>query len=79
MGGSGRLDCRLRPLALDGLEAAAVELEQLIHVLVGLGSGSAAEAGRGRRGAANAGRGGHKLEQIECDVFIAPRAKVHCG
>jgi hypothetical protein len=44
-------------------------------MLFGLGSGRAAEACRGRSGTANTSRGSHKLEQIECDIFIAPGSK----
>jgi hypothetical protein len=66
-------------MAFDGLQAAAVEFKQLIHVLFGFGPGSSAEAGRRRRRPAYARRNGDKLKQIEGDVFIAPRAKIHVG
>jgi hypothetical protein len=66
-------------MAFDGLQAAAVEFKQLIHVLFGLRSGSSAEAGRRRRGPAYARRNGDKLKQIEGNVLIAPRAKAHVG
>ena len=44
-------------------------------MLVRLGSGGAAEPGGRSGGAANAGRGGYKFEQIESDVFIAAGAE----
>jgi hypothetical protein len=57
------------------LEAAAIEIEQLGHVLFRLGSGSAAESCGGRDRTADACGCGHKLEQIKSDVFIAAGAK----
>ena len=65
----------LCPFAFDGAEAAAVEREQLGHVLLGLGAGGGGEAGGGRSGAAGVGDSGDEPEQIESDVFIAAGAE----
>jgi hypothetical protein len=65
---------RLCLLALDGLQAATIKVKQLIHMLLGLGRGGAAEAGRGRGRPAHASRDGNKLEQIKRDIFIAAGA-----
>jgi hypothetical protein len=69
----------LRLPAFDNLQAAAVKLEQLTYVLLGLGSGGSAEPGGRRGGTAYAGRNGHKFKQIEGDVFMAPCAEIHVG
>jgi hypothetical protein len=67
-------------LAFDGLQAAAVELKQLRHLLLCLGCGSAAEAGgRGYRGLPYACRCSYELEQVESNIFIAPGAKARAG
>jgi hypothetical protein len=56
-----------------------VKLEQFGHVLLGLGYGGAAEAGRGSGGTAYADRGSYKFEQVESDIFTAAGAKARGG
>ena len=53
----------------DGLAAAGVELEQVIDLVFGLGGGGQTEAGGRGRWAADVGVAGHKLKQVEGDVF----------
>ncbi len=73
--GSAGYSLLLSAFAFHGFQAAAIEFQQLGHVLLRLGRGSAAEAGGGHGGATHAGCGGHKFQQIECDVFIASGAE----
>ena len=61
--------------AFHGFEAAAIELEQVIHMLFGFDPGGAGKpGGRGSR-AADACGGSNELHQIECDIFIATGSK----
>jgi hypothetical protein len=74
-----RFPALFRLLAFDGLQAAAVEVKQLSHLLLCLRCGSAAEPGRGHSRLSHASRCGYKFEQVESDIFIAPGAKARAG
>jgi hypothetical protein len=56
--------------------AAGVELEELGELILGLGSGGKAEAGRGGALGAHVGVCGYELEEVESDVFRAARSGV---
>jgi len=56
---------------LDCLQAASIELEQVIGVFLGLGGRSAAlKADAGRTGASIAGRHSDKFHQIKGNIFV---------
>lgn len=71
---SSWMDWLFCSLAFDGLQATAIEIEELVDVVLGLGCGSAAETGRWDGGAADAGDSGDKFHKIEGDIFIAAQA-----
>ena len=57
----------------DCLAAADVEFEEFLHLIVGLGGRTDAEAGGSWCLAAYVGLGGDELEEVERDVFSAAR------
>ena len=67
------------PFAFDGLEAAAVELEEFADVFFGFGAGGTDESSGGRGRPSDAYGAGYEFEQIEGDVFIAASAKARVG
>src|ERR1700723_3126430 len=66
--------CTGRSLSLHSAEAFGVEGEQLVHLLFGFRSGGGDEAGGRRSAPAQSRRRSDKLQQIQCDIFIAARA-----
>lgn len=62
--------------ALYRIEAAAVEFEEVLGILVGSFRRHAALKAHSRRsGFAVPGSGGDKLHQIESNIFVAPHAR----
>jgi 2-amino-4-hydroxy-6-hydroxymethyldihydropteridine diphosphokinase len=78
------MNCLFCSLAFDCFQATAIEIEELIDIVLGLGSGSAAETGGGDGGAADAGNSGNEFHKIESDIFITAQAvtcvvlSIHC-
>jgi len=65
----------LRPFAFHRFQTTTVELKELSHIFLGLGSACAAEPRCGRRGTSNSRSSGNKLEQIESNIFVATSPK----
>src|SRR5580658_10612238 len=69
-----------RLLSTNGLQASAVEFEQVCGIIFGLSGGSAAlEADSAAGGFAVAGGHGDEFHEVERDIFVAARAERKTG
>ena len=65
--------CSPSRLALDGGEAAGVEVEKLGDLVFGFSGDGGGETGGCGCGAQDVGAAGYELEQVEGDIFVAAR------